>query len=241
MVDYAAHAHFSDYTPADFGWDARDPEADPSLLVPFSYAGVSFGSMHRDVVNVFRALLDELVPLIPGGLVDGQCGCYNPSSVTVGGQRSFHTYAIAIDINWGENRMGANQHPTGPHTLPSATSAIARKYGCEWGGDWTNPQDWMHIEVQLSPADARSFTSQPSAPTPSTPIAGEDDDMYVIFGYKGAVFMAPLGYAYKRGFKNKTAVLQWEAATRALGAKYIAINPMDPDQAASIPTGATIA
>jgi hypothetical protein len=152
----AAQAHFDNYNPADFGWGRRDPMNDRSLLVPFTHSGVSFGSMHRDVVGLFTALLDDLVPLIPGGLVDGQCGCYNPNSVTVGGSRSFHTYAIAIDVNWGSNPMYAKAQPTGLHALPPETSQIARRHGCEWGGDWSYPEDWMHIEAHLSPADARS-------------------------------------------------------------------------------------
>lgn len=175
MTDYSALAHFGDYNPADFGWAARDPESDPSLLVPFNYRDVSFGDMHVDVVRLFTALLDQLVPLIPGSPnpVAGECGCFNPSSVTVAGDRSFHTYATAIDVNWSQNPMFAAAMPTGPHALPHATSAIARSFGCEWGGDWTYPQDWMHIEVHLSPDVARTVTGgSPPIPKPT-----EDDDM----------------------------------------------------------------
>lgn len=159
MTTYTQLAHFNDYWPPNFGWSDRDPKYNSSLLVPFSHSGVSFGSMHRDAVPVFKSLLDELVPLISGGLVAGQCGCYNPKSVSSGGSRSFHTYAIAIDVNWGSNQMYAEQHPTGQHTLPLATSQIARKYGCEWGGDWSSPKDWMHIECHLNPDVARRVTS----------------------------------------------------------------------------------
>lgn len=151
MRDLAALAAFGDYTPADFGWAARDPEQDSALLAPFEYNGVSFGSMHVDVHGLFTALLDQLVPLIPGGLVAGTCGCYNPASVEQDGDRSFHTYGIAIDVNWAANPMGAPRRPTGPHTLPAATSSIARSFGCEWGGDWASPKDWMHIECHLHP------------------------------------------------------------------------------------------
>lgn len=161
-------AHFGVYSPAAIGWGGdNDPEAHPRLLAPFTYNDVAFGSMHRDVHGLFTALLDQLVPHIEGGLVAGTCGCYNPASVTVGGDRSFHTYAIAIDVNWSANPMYAHAHPTGPHTLPDATSGIARSFGCEWGGDWTYPQDWMHIEVHLPPDVAR--TVQPGhAPATGT-------------------------------------------------------------------------
>lgn len=152
----AEHAHFNDYSPTDFGWANRDPERDSSLLVPFSFNGVSFGSMNRDVVGVFTRVLTDLVPKIPGGLVAGQCGCYNPRSIAATGTRSFHSWGIAIDVNWGSNPMGVAAHPSGKYALPLATSQIANKYGCEWGGDWASPKDWMHIECHLSPADARA-------------------------------------------------------------------------------------
>lgn len=156
-MTYAAEARFGNYTPASFGWAARDPFNDSSLLVPFSHSGARFGRMHRDVVPVFTALLDELVPLIPDGLtVHNDEGCYNPGSVTVGGDRSFHTYGIAIDVNWTDNPMYVPTRPTGPDALPAVTSQIARKYGCEWGGDWSYPQDWMHIECHLTPERARA-------------------------------------------------------------------------------------
>jgi hypothetical protein len=165
MTNLPALAHFNNYDPASFGWGGRDPMHDSKLLREFVFDGVSFGSMHVDVHGLFTALLTELVPHIPGGLVKGQCGCYNPGSVTVGGDRSFHTYAIAIDVNWGSNPMYAKARPTGRFALPPATSAIARRFGCEWGGDWTYPQDWMHIEVHLSPSDARTAHPAP-APDP---------------------------------------------------------------------------
>lgn len=160
MTTYTQLAHFNDYYPPNFGWGARDPRNDSSLLVPFSHSGAKFGLMHRDVVPVFKALLDELVPHISDGLDDAaDDGCYNPASVTVGGTRSFHTWAIAIDVNWRANPMYAPNRPTGGDALPPITSSIARKYGCEWGGDWSYPQDWMHIECHLSPDVARHVTS----------------------------------------------------------------------------------
>ncbi|MGX7679068.1 M15 family metallopeptidase [Jatrophihabitans sp. DSM 45814] len=168
-MTYAAQASFGVYDPAAIGWATADPERDSSLLVPFSHSGVSFGPMNRYAVPVFKAVLDELVPQIPSKrLVAGQCGCYNPGSLTVGGSRSFHTYAIAIDINWGSNPMYAASKPSLPDSLPAITSAIAQKYGCEWGGDWSYPQDWMHIEIHLTPAEAAAVTPIASAPPAQT-------------------------------------------------------------------------
>jgi D-alanyl-D-alanine carboxypeptidase-like protein len=160
-TSYADLAQFGNYSPASIGWGGEhDPMAHPELLVPFSFAGASFGRMHRDAVPFFTAILTELVPLIPKGIAgDNDEGCYNAGSVTVGGDRSFHTYGIAIDINWQHNPMYAASRPTGPYALPPATSRIVHKYGGEWGGDWSYPQDWMHIECHLNPAQARAVKS----------------------------------------------------------------------------------
>jgi hypothetical protein len=194
-VSLASLAYFGNYTPANFGWGARDPEKDSSLLVPFRHSGVSFGSMHRDVVGVFTNVLNELVPYISGGLVAGQCGCYNPKSVTVGGDRSFHTYAIAIDVNWGSNPMGASRRPTGKYALPAITSQIARKWGCEWGGDWTYPQDWMHIEVHLTPAQARAVEANTNG---DDDMANSDDILAEIKALRAEVGMTGKVDQFKR-------------------------------------------
>lgn len=69
------------------------------------------------------------------------------------------------------------------------------------------------------------------------PLSTEDDDMYLIFTFNKGIWMTPISYAYKRGFKNTTALKQWEADVKALGGKFKITN-MDASQAASIPTGA---
>lgn len=158
MTDLAALAHFRNYSPGSFGWNNADPFTDAGELVEFEHAGVSFGMMNRNVVHLFHDFLDELIPMIPAkALTAGKCGCYNPRSISSGGSRSFHSWGIAIDINWDANPMGVPNRPTGDHALPAATGALARKYGMEWGGDWDSPKDWMHVEIHLTPADARAY------------------------------------------------------------------------------------
>lgn len=158
-----SQAHFHDYSPVSVGWGGdSDPEAHPELLVPFTHSGVSFGSMHRDAVGVFTQFLDQLVPLIPSKrLVAGTCGCFNPRSVTQSGRRSFHTFGVAIDINWAANPMGpaGMSRPTNQDALPAATHDLAHALGLEWGGDFHDFKDWMHVECHLSPAVARTVTA----------------------------------------------------------------------------------
>ena len=220
-MSIASMARFGVYAPAAFGWAACDPMADRSLLVPLTHSGVEFaGRVHRDVHGLFTALLDELVPLIPGGLMTPGCWGFSASSVTVGGSRSFHTYGVAIDLNAPANPMYARARPTGAHALPPAASAVARKYGCEWGGDWSYPQDWMHIECHLPPDVAR--TIQPT-PKPA-PVPPEEDDMKITItthpttGAKRAFVLGPKGYAeITRTEKNGNAP---EVQARALAAVW---------------------
>lgn len=160
----ASRAHFGDYTPTDFGWPHKVPD-----LVPLEFDGVSFGSCARDAHGVFTALLTELVPHIPGGLHAGSCGAYSTTDDLPDGSWSFHRYGIAIDVNWNVNKMGVPNAATGKYAIPhKIASQLARKYGCEYGGDWTNPKDWMHFEIHLSPQVARTVTA-------NSPYVQEDD------------------------------------------------------------------
>lgn len=234
MATLAAQAKFGVYSPASFGWAERDPTRDSSLLVPLTHSGVAFGSTHRDAAGLFAAVLDELVLLIPGGLVAGQCGCYNPDSVTVGGDRSFHTWGIAIDVNWGSNPMYQKDRPTGLHAVPPAAGEIARRYGCEWGGDWTYPQDWMHIECHLPPAVARTVqrgqhgTSGGATPIiPTTPTAPtipdmEDDMLDLLVTKKG---VQALAIHYVSGQRSKVVQEGERQALEAIGVPTKAIDP----------------
>jgi hypothetical protein len=154
-------AHFGQYWPPDFGWGgAQDPEAHADQLVPYSHSGVSFGQMHRDAVKIFTALLDELVPQIEGGLRPGKCWCFSTTDNLEDGTRSFHSFGIAIDVNWNVNKMGKNiPDGQGKYAIPrDVATDLAPKYGLEWGGNWLGGfHDNMHFECHLSPADARDF------------------------------------------------------------------------------------
>lgn len=222
MSVYSDQAHFGDYNPADFGWAGRDPEQNSGLLGEFVYNGASFGSMHVDVHALFKCVLDELVPLIGGtpNPLPGECGCYNPNSVTVGGSRSFHTYGIAIDVNWTQNPMYASAHPVGDHTLPLATSGIATKYGCEWGGDWTYPQDWMHIECHLTPDEARGVV----ALTGLRPDSLEEDLMAqfaVLLSNGKALSVADILLKSKRTYVSAADRYAHQAVLKAAGVTII--------------------
>lgn len=108
--------------------------------------------------------------------------------------------------------------------------------GADWGGHTSCPGD---IRKAQRAAILQAAAGADPSPSP-TPITGEDD-MFVIFGYKGAIFVSPISYAFKRGFKNMDALKKWEAQAKVLGAKFYLEPAMDPAEAAYIPTGATVA
>jgi hypothetical protein len=175
-MTYADQAHFGNYDPSSFGWPHQVPD-----LVPFSFDGTNFGQCARAAHGVFTAILTELVPHIPGGINFGPHDdwAYSTTDDLPDGSWSFHRYGIAFDLNWAHNPMGtystnpdAGQQGAIPHDI---ASAIAHKYGCEYGGDWSGGEghrgfkDYMHFEVHLSPVAARAVQ-----PLNTNPDQGEE-------------------------------------------------------------------
>jgi len=56
---------------------------------------------------------------------------------------SYHASGVAIDINPAENPY----QKTFESDMPANTSAIAKKYGLGWGGDWNSVKDAMHFSM----------------------------------------------------------------------------------------------
>lgn len=75
------------------------------------------------------------------------CWGYAYRPVRGGTTPSFHAAGIAVDLN-------APRHPLGRRGTFSAAQtaqcrALARKFGCRWGGDYVSRADEMHFEVIL--------------------------------------------------------------------------------------------
>lgn len=148
--------YWANYHPETFGWSKNDPR------VPFSYRGVPFvGGVNArpGVAALFTAGLDRLVPHIPGGLVKGQCWGADREDKD---PDSFHLYGLALDLNAPENPQTGGGHPWGQRfELPPDTGSILRPLAIQWGGNWTpdTPPDYMHIEVQTSPAGVTALVA----------------------------------------------------------------------------------
>jgi len=108
---------------------------------------------------------------------------------------SNHSWGLAIDLDAPENPyMDASTHQA-PHplrkkfangktmrsTMPDDASAIARKWGFRWGGDYSTKLDPMHFEFMGSIDDAKRIGSAsgikgvPSQPKKGRPTLSEGD------------------------------------------------------------------
>lgn len=142
--------------PSSFGWKSGSA-AD---IAPFSWQGHSFGGVARGTEPLWTGLLNDLVPQIPGGL-NGYLGGYEDrQNVNNPSRKSFHSYGLAIDINYDKNPNGADPSTlSGQYVIPpEAARAAAAKWGMLWGGSFNGTPDAMHFELHLSPEQVASLT-----------------------------------------------------------------------------------
>ena len=141
--------------PASFGWIHAGP------MEPLVWQGHNFGQVAKGTVKLWTAMLNELVPLIPGGL-NSDLGCFedrtnrnNPSVL------SFHAFGIACDLNSGVNANGSSaQSLQGRQfALPMATHDVVAKFCMDWGGDFRGTPDPMHIEIACTPTQITTWAA----------------------------------------------------------------------------------
>lgn len=159
---------FSSNDPREFGWTAP-----PSQVVPFSFRGQSFPQgVHPLAVPTFTEALRRLVDV--GGLVlhpgpattSGDWGYEDRNIRGSATSKSFHAYAIAIDVNAPWNPLGVADPPAGPYRLANNTDALVRPLGILWGGarEFGSRPDRMHLEVHCSPSELRAGYGLQPAP-----------------------------------------------------------------------------
>ena len=141
--------------PSTFGWVHGGP------LEPLVWQGHNFGQVAKGTAKLWTALLNELVPLIPGGL-NNDLGCFQDrANVNNPSVLSFHAYALACDLNSGVNCNGCSaQSLQGKQfALPMATHDVVAKYCAQWGGDFRGIPDPMHIEIHCTPAQIAAWSA----------------------------------------------------------------------------------
>jgi hypothetical protein len=115
-------------------------------LTTFKAGGHSW-TLNSSVAGRFKGFINALTAT---GYVIKSAGSYaNRNQANGSGNRSLHSYGLAIDINAFQHGNSYNPGNAGVHqtNLPKGVSALAAKYGLVWGGDWKNSKDYMHFSV----------------------------------------------------------------------------------------------
>ena len=139
------------------GWTASKVRAEigiESFLVPGTNLKLACAKAVAPLLVGLAAEFHELIEPIDEGSLDDWGFCYRKirqSSTNL----SNHSSGTAIDLN-------ATKHPLGkvgtfPIEKVPMIRAIAKKYGCIWGGDFRSRKDEMHFEIALTPAKAAAL------------------------------------------------------------------------------------
>ena len=97
---------------------------------------------------------------------------------------SYHASGVAIDINPAENPY----QKTFESDMPEGTSAMAKKYGLGWGGDWNSVKDAMHFSMAKGERGTVPIKRNGIVPDPET---GSQDSKSTASSVEGS----PLEYA----------------------------------------------
>jgi hypothetical protein len=139
------------------GWTASKIRAEidiDSFLIPGTTIKLTCNKAVAPLLVGLAAEFHELIEPIDEGSLDDWGYCYREirgSSTNL----SNHSSGTAIDLN-------ATKHPLGkvgtfPIEKVPMIRALAKKYGCIWGGDYRNRKDEMHFEIALTPAKAAAL------------------------------------------------------------------------------------
>ena len=111
-------------------------------------------------LTVHKALAADVVAIFKeikaAGFRAYDVGAYAWRSMAASGNRSHHSYGVAIDINPNENYMvkngnivaGSLWNPSGNMYSFGPDSAVVKSFqsrGWTWGGNWNSSKDYMHF------------------------------------------------------------------------------------------------
>ena len=80
------------------------------------------------------------------------------------GSWSYHASGVSIDINPAENPYGKKMITD----MPDGVSAMAKKYGLGWGGDWNSSKDAMHFSMASKERGSVKLKRNGIVPDPAT-------------------------------------------------------------------------
>jgi hypothetical protein len=134
----------SDGTVSPQWWETIGGRAVLPHPLPLSWAlsqKVRTFGCHKKLSGVFTDVFADIEAAGLWGHLRTFGGCYNFRTKRGGSALSTHSWAIAVDVNPGTNRMG-----TAGDMAPGIVE-IFRRHGFKWGGDWRGAnRDPMHFQ-----------------------------------------------------------------------------------------------
>lgn len=111
-------------------------------------------TVHSKLAGEITAIYNEMYALgFP--VQKGQTYGYSWRSMATSGNRSHHSYGVAIDINPNENYMitksgkvvAGKLYKPGANKLSVTKEVVTiwKRHGFYWGGDWRSSKDYMHF------------------------------------------------------------------------------------------------
>ena len=127
-----------------------------------TYVATIFAKNFQNFINEFEK---TPAPNHPNGYTIYSLGGYvHRKSAAGNGKWSYHASGASIDINPKENPYGS----TFITDMPKNTSAMAKKYGLGWGGDWTSSKDAMHFSMATAERGTVKLKRNGIVPDPDT-------------------------------------------------------------------------
>lgn len=126
--------------------------------------------VHRKLAEAVKAVFSEIYAIkFPIPSVYSFCyrAIKGPQACSTLSQ---HSFGCAIDINASYNPnvvSGDPRNPLSPYTITPAVAEIFKKYGWDWGGNWTSNKDYMHFEYLGTPVAGKPAPAPSPEPSPS--------------------------------------------------------------------------
>jgi hypothetical protein len=127
-----------------------------------TYVATIFAKNFQNFITEFEK---TPAPNHPDGYTIYSLGGYvHRKSAAGNGKWSYHASGASIDINPAENPFGK----TFITDMPKNTSAMAKKYGLGWGGNWTSSKDAMHFSMATGELGTVKLKRNGIVPDPDT-------------------------------------------------------------------------
>jgi len=142
------------------GWPASKDQAEigiKSYPIPGTGIKIRCAEKVAPLLIGLAAEFHETIEPIDKGTLDDWGYCFRMIRGTTD-SLSNHSSGTAIDLN-------ATKHPLGKENTFSPENAakciaLAKKWGCKWGGTYRSRKDDMHFEIALNPKQTKELIAK---------------------------------------------------------------------------------